>query len=555
METKYNYSSFDIYSKRIGFYYNDHEKIGSIFGMFLTFVYIMASLILFTFQIIRTIKRTELKVYDSTQFSREIPSIEINSDHLYFAFGIEDPSTSSRFIDESIYYPKIVFVSKIKINDQLVTKESVTLEHERCDSKKFGDNYQNLFLKNELNNSYCLKDTNFNFSLTGGYKYNQMTYLRIRIYPCQNTTKNNNSCKPQDVIDQYLSSGYFSIILKDIGFSPMNFSFPIEPTLQDLFTTIDKSMMRNYILKFQISEIHTDIGLINEDIKKEKYLQYSREMQTLTFRDEEEYYSGKSIILVQMKLDDTIFIQTRAYTKISEIFSRIGGYMQLMNTAFMLLSLMINKINSNLKIINSIFKFDLKENKILIKFHALNDPNLDIHTKKNNLVFSPKNLNQKIKKLDKENKSNNILLLQDNGQNYSSVFNIPSNKKKSESKKIEININNNYIPFDNSKDYSINSKNNYKQIVENTIYYNEENLNHNINLKDIEKNEKDSRKNQNEYCNINFFDYFFCRKEYNNKKLIEFFNLAKSYFRKKMDIVHVFSLLSFIEKNFSKKNV
>jgi hypothetical protein len=166
-----------------------------------------------------------------------------------------------------------------------------------------------------------------------------------------------------------MSSGYFSIILKDIGLNPSNYSIPVLPTLQDLYTTIDKRIYKNYILNLGVTEIHTDIGLFQESIKKQKYLQFRKGMETFTFRDEEEYYRGKSVIIAQLKLDDNINVQTRSYIKIPEIFSSIGGYMQLMNTAFILLSIIINKFDLELKILNSIFKFNLKKKKIILKLN------------------------------------------------------------------------------------------------------------------------------------------------------------------------------------------
>ena len=41
--------------------------------------------------------------------------------------------------------------------------------------------------------------------------------------------------------------------------------------------------------------------------------------------------------------------------------------MQLMNTVFLLISLLINKLDAELKIINSIFNFNIKENKFILK--------------------------------------------------------------------------------------------------------------------------------------------------------------------------------------------
>jgi len=192
MKWKYHFQNIDMYSKKIGFSYHGHEKISSFFGLFLTLAYIFVSLTLFIYEIIKTFQRKELTVYDSTMYGTEMPSININSDQFYFAFGLEDPSTSSRFIDDRIYIPKIVFVDKVKVNDELVTANQITLEYEKCNVEKFGEKYQSLFIKHELDNSYCLKDTNFNLTLAGGYKYDRMTYIRIRIYPCVNSTENNN---------------------------------------------------------------------------------------------------------------------------------------------------------------------------------------------------------------------------------------------------------------------------------------------------------------------------------------------------------------------------
>ena len=120
--------------------------------------------------------------------------------------------------------------------------------------------------------------------------------------------------------------------MKDIGLNPSNYSYPTIPTLQDLYTTVDRRLHKDYILNFGLNQVHTDIGLINEQIKEDRHIQYRKEIQTFSFSDESFYLSGNDIIIVQIRLDDTVLIQKRTYTKISDILSRIGGYMQLMYT-------------------------------------------------------------------------------------------------------------------------------------------------------------------------------------------------------------------------------
>ena len=77
MDVKFRFIDFDIYSKKIGFFYKNKEKIGSFLGFFLTLSYIIVSLVLFIIQLIKTFKRKDIKVYDTTIYSQEMPIIDV----------------------------------------------------------------------------------------------------------------------------------------------------------------------------------------------------------------------------------------------------------------------------------------------------------------------------------------------------------------------------------------------------------------------------------------------------------------------------------------------
>ena len=562
MENTLNYYfNFDMYARSPNFYFKNHDRINTCFGTLLTLVYIIVSLTLFIYHSIITIQRKNFKVHDSTIYGQEMPFIDLNSNILYFAFGLEDPLTMNRFIDDSIYIPKIVFVDKAKINDELVTVYQQNLEIEKCKVINFGENYQHLFLEDELNNSYCLKKFEQNLTLAGGYKYERFSYIRIRIYPCVNSSENNFSCKSQEEIDHFMSSGYFSIILKDIGLNPANYSIPVIPTLQDLYTTIDKRIYKNYILNLGVTEIHTDIGLFQEDIKTQKYLQFRKEMETFTFRNEEEYYQGKSVIIAQLKLDDNINVQTRSYIKIPEIFSTIGGYMQLMNTAFLLLTIIVNKFNLELKIINSIFKFNLKKKKLIMKLQKLNDYD-DLHISNISNIHTPvvnfkkmTNITQHLDLLD--NKSKNSLM-KENEINNISLLNFSEDKNELDNNnKNKITIlkkhkrKSNALPIENSKIENTKDKMSKKNlrlsqdhIKENGTNFNKKNIFNELSYKDF-----------NDKIELNMFDYCCCHLVYEKRhKIIELYNITNSFYRKKLDVVNVFNLLLLIEKNLLKNN-
>ena len=525
MESKKNYYFFDIYSQRASFYYNNHERIDTHFGLFLTIIYVLSSLIIFIIYLIRVIQRLDITIYGSTMYSQEMPSVNINNNNFYFAFGLEDPINTKRFIDESIYYPQITFVDHAKINGEFQNIYNLSLDYERCNEDNFGNNYQHL-IKTELNNSYCLKNFNKNLNLTGGYKYEEMSYISIKIFPCKNTTENKNHCKPQKEIDYYLTTAHLSILIKDLGLNPSNYSFPVIPTFQDLFFTIDKRLYQNYILSFGITEIHTDIGLLIQDMKIQKYLQFRQTYHNIFLRDTEEDIEGNELCVIQLKLDDTIIIHTRQHMKIYEVFSKIGGLMQLIYTIFQLISILVNKFNLELQIINSIFKFNLEKKKMGLKFKSLDIDSKNIFGSNKHLIFSSR---KSLFKTDNDNSRQNLF----SKKNISSVsfsLNASGNKNFMEchSNKNKFSKNSNFN--EDIKSSSIKSDKNYPKV--------------NPFIK--EKEDKKETIEFNDNISLNLINYF-C---YKNKKkdIIELFKLGNYFLRKRMDIVHVFSLLLITEK-------
>ena len=547
---EYSFLNYDIYSNRIGFFFNKREKIGSYFGLLLTTIYILFSLILFLFLLVRTIERKEIKVYDSTFYSQSLPIIDINPNLVYFAFGLEDPNTSNRFVDETIYYVKVAFFDRSKINGLFQTTDRRDIDYEICKEENFGESYKHLFMKGELNNSYCLK--NYNVTLAGGYKYNRMSYLRIRVYPCKNKTDNNNHCKPQEIIDQYFKGGYFSILSKDIGLNPSNYSFPVLSTLQDLYTTIDKQIYRDYILYYGITEIQTDVGLIFENIDTKRYLNFRKEISSFYFRDDQEYYGGKASISVAFRLDDLISVQKRTYTKLKEVFSSTGGYMQLISTICTLLSLLPNKLACELKIMNGIFNFNLKKQKMMMKIHTIKEFNsINLPQKNNSFIFFPtrNGIFTKKKSYLNYNRNSSIILENDNssssiGQNNNNDGLL--NNKGESGKKNNITVDNSRISgFMDQKSKASKDKINKsnKLVLHSSYIYPRFRSVFNL------SSNKDNSIEYNEKIYFNLFDYYCFKKFSNKKKEINLFNLGISLYKKRMDIINVFTFLLLIEKN------
>ena len=222
--------------------------------------------------------------------------------------------------------------------------------------------------------------------------------------------------------------------------------------------------------------------------------------------------------------------------------------MQLMNTIFLLISSLMNRLNAEIKIINSIFKFSVKENKMILKLQSLKDTNFIINLKnKKNLSFKLKKPIDNIKKLECDNKSKINLIIKENDFSNDSALNISNNKKTNENNKIVLKINNNKnITFEESKIDNIKPQNENNKNGDSNIQLNKDDFQKNI--FDI-YNRENSDKDYNDRINLNIFEYLCFRKNKKSQKykLIELYRKGHLFYRKKMNISHVFILLSIIE--------
>ena len=571
-----NIFDFDIYSKRISFFFNQKDKIGTVFGLCLTFLYILITSILFIIYLIKTIKRTDAKSNEMTLYSQGLPSINIRPELLYFAFALENPITLNRYIDESIYNPKVYFIMQNKENGITKIKEKSILNIEKCDVKKFGKEYQGQFIEGELNNAYCLKD--FNLTLLGGSKYEKSSFIQIKIHPCVNTSQNNNHCKSQKIIDSYLTSGYFSIIIKDIGLNPLNYSFPIIPTIQNLKTNVDITMCREALIYLGITEIHTDVGLFVNSIKKENHLEYRKYSQSFFFINESEYHNGKEIFSAEIKLEEYIHVQKREYTKMSEVFSVTGGYMQLISTIFGLFTIFIKSINVEKKILNNLFNFNIKQRKIILSINYNKKLKYLIYNEKKEIInsfipFHPKKVKAPYKNLEiiHNLKKNEVFNSKENYNNYSlKKVNVMKNihsgkdinlKYKKENRLKKYNIIEKGDNFKVSQLSNLNLMKNeqdYSNINRSKIilFKDEDLTNQQINnIFRKKKLKKERQDNTNDLTNIQTNDndinqnidlsilkyYFSCKK--NRNKKIELFNFGITFYRNQMSIINIFNLI------------
>ena len=125
-------------------------------------------------------------------------------------------------------------------------------------------------------------------------------------------------------------------------------------------------------------------------------------------------------------------MQKREYTKISEVFSVTGGYMQLISAIFLVITLFTKNLSVERKILNKLFNFNIKQKKIVLNILYEKKLNCLVRNEKGDLnafipFFAQKRIyHEKIINFHQNNSSKNDYY----NWNYNNNFYDINDKKK-----------------------------------------------------------------------------------------------------------------------------
>ena len=530
------YHDFDLFGKKPKLFYKGKEKKTTYFGSIVSILYFIIYFTFLIYKLNRMINKIDVIFYDTFEYLENPPSIKLFNDIFYVGFALEHPITYDSFIDETIYYPKAYF-KKAKRNGDKWKIESKEVELERCKIEKFGKAFQDKIIHNSLNDLYCFKE--MNETLEGHFSYDLYSYFFIQFFPCINSTENNNNCKSIKEIDFYLNNTFLCLEMQDIELTPNNYSYPIRGRNQDIYFTVGKKLYQEIHVLLQLVNIETDLDILGfeeiKTIKKQQFLQFHSQIQMTNLLENNIHDTGESFSSVTIKLYDEIRTQSRAYTKIIEVLSDVGGFMEFIFLFFRIISSFSTNILYELSIVNNLFEFDLDNKLILVrkKFQKKG-----IKSNKNETIIIPNKTESKILNNSDNNKNPNEIKLK---------FNIDNNNlNNSKTLRIPI-IYKNRNEKEKSSFLSINEGVNKNLIVNNYLKKNEHNKYYKINnyLVRKENDKKEEKKTNNiliREIKINRFCLFLCfccvRKQKNRQNFL--LNEGMKIFIEKMDILRIF---------------
>ena len=401
---------FDMFGKEARLFYNGEEKKTTWFGIILTILYFLLNIVLLSYKLSRMLKKDDVSFYEINSYKEKPPSIQLSQNNFYGGFGLEVPETYDPFINETIYIPKAYFKEGIRYGEKWIwtTKE---LELEKCNINKFGEFYKDKFNTNALNYLYCFKE--MNETLYGHFSYDNYSFIFIQLYPCINTTENNNHCQSPDEIDKYLKGKgtFICMEFEDVELTPHNYSYPVRARNQDIYFTVGKKLFREVHIFYQIVEIETDLEIIGidelEKLKVEPFLKYHSNYQMTNIIENNIYETGEPFCEITIKLYDQSLTQRRTYTKLITIWEDLGGIREIILSFFSLISSFFIDKSYSLSIVNTLFSFNIKKKIIIYKFLKENELSFSYISKINfnrNKTFIGDEKNEKLFKYANPNK-------------------------------------------------------------------------------------------------------------------------------------------------------
>lgn len=239
----YYLSYFDIFKIPIFFYYEGHTRASTKLGIFFSFM-------IFSFLIFQFIH--------CEFFAKHLPLVITqsmkNSDSSKISFNknspllmtVTDPITSLTIIDPTIF----------TINAQYSKqKNTIITEIHACNTDEINYNESSLSSL-KMTNVFCFIDPQF--SLETSKDENSFDFLQISLDPCQNSSENNNSCKSQEEINNFLGGKVFTFGYGSVELDATEYLNPLKAIPDPPMIYIDNLLSKTNVILLKKIEVLTD---------------------------------------------------------------------------------------------------------------------------------------------------------------------------------------------------------------------------------------------------------------------------------------------------------
>ena len=138
------------------------------------------------------------------------PPLYFNEKNFTLVFGLTDYNNNFQR-DDSIFFIQFYIFQEDQTN--MATGGNTTFLPQVLCTESELENAPNEFTEMNLTNSYCLPKGSY--SIRGWWDEPEMQYFGVNVGKCFNSTTNNNSCKSQEEIDEFLTDKWIDIFYQN----------------------------------------------------------------------------------------------------------------------------------------------------------------------------------------------------------------------------------------------------------------------------------------------------------------------------------------------------
>ena len=534
--------NFDLFGKQPEFFYKGKSQRVSWFGRIFSVFYIVLYVAFVIYKLVRMLKKVDIDFYETYAFSG-IPSIKLNNDLFYGGFTI------GGLIDETLYFPVVYHYTETTVNGvrESLPPEPVALT--QCSLDMFGKRFQPLFADRQLDNLYCMEDVHE--TLAGYSNLDEYSYYYIMIMPCIGYNLRGELCQPLENVTAFFQQTHLEFKMQDIVMTPKDYDNPSIARNMDIKGPVFSFLYQSIYTYMQIVNLETDQDWLGfealSDIKKEQFLRYD---ESWIIAAPSPHMNGLKAMTpvcdITIQLSAKVLTTKRANTKLIEVLGDVGGLMEVVWSAFNILSIFITDLLYDIDIVNSLFSFDLSKKTVKIKKDSKDNYDLS-DVDEINIYNAKKSKNTHTIKFSAQIKE------KEENTETPAVEQIKTKKKKKIKSKRTIASSNNANDEKNSYNHNMNFNTNenkkVNEVEKQTIMSNNLMASHE-NLNELKKTVEAKNSEIFDEIKINkFFILFaFCcirkRKNINNYVLDEGLNLIG----KRLDVFNIFKRLYYDEK-------
>ena len=451
------FKEIDLFGKEPDIYYKGKQRKTTWMGRICTWIYIFIYIFFLIYKLVRMFKRLDVSFSETNSSTGGLPKIHLNKELFTYGLALSD-DYGFPIYDETIYFPEAFLVGKRTING-IPQPIYAPIDFGICDINDFGKNFQQFTTSLDLKKYYCFKNLDIDFE--GYSSAENFTSILINIKRCKIKDKYGNPCKDDTIIDSALNGKNLIIFSEDFELVPYNYKKPVKEKFTVNNCPIRLDQLQTFVGYYQLVDIQTENNLFGfeafSNIKSEKYIVYHSAL-IMAYQN---FPGMQEVMTYNIMLKENTLTNRRTYTQFIDVLGDVGGLMEVVESVFGVMCLLVADILYDKTMVNNLFSFDLNsysirvknklKNKIIVndvKILNLNNKNdNNIH---NNGIYN-NNLVNSDKKIIEISKNNTI------------------KKDKPSSNKAKLQAKKTFNPADNNSNININSSERSSYLKKSTI--------------------------------------------------------------------------------------